>query len=150
MIKELSFLTALIFCGATCAFAQKPEKPAKVDGPSLTPTAVPASADSVTCTIIMRHQQDKNLTEIRRKLEANGFWDLFPPADCRVLSWQIVMGVGHVILVKLPVNSVRRLNLAIENGAWGAYDTEVYLTYDYLPVWRDYIEQRREAKEDKD
>lgn len=149
MFKKNALLVVFFACTATSVFAQKPEKPTSVDGPSLTPPAT-ASSDSVSVTIIMRHQQDKNLTEIRRKLEANGFWDLFPPADCRVVSWQIVMGVGHIILIKLPVNSVRRLNLAIENGAWGAYDTEIYLTYDYLPVWQDYVEKRREAKEDKD
>ena len=54
------------------------------------------------------------------------------------------MGLGHVIILEIPAGSERRLNLALENGAWGAFDTAVYLTYDYQSVREDYIE-RREA-----
>ena len=105
--------------------------------------------DSVLVTVILKHQQDKNLPEIRRILEAQGFWDIFPPQDARVVSWTIAMGVGHVILLQIPAGSERRLNLALENGAWGAFNTEVYLTYDYKSVWEDYIERREEAKADR-
>jgi hypothetical protein len=49
----------------------------------------------------------------------------------------------------VPTGSVRRLNLALENGAWGAFNTEVFLTYDYKNVWETYIHQREEAKEDR-
>ena len=41
------------------------------------------------------------------------------------------------------------LNLALENGAWGAFSTDIYLTYNYEDVWREYIERREEAKEDR-
>ncbi len=148
MLKKNLFLIGLFCFCLSPLFTQEPIKQTP-EGPSTTPTNLPAT-DSVTVTIIMKHQQDKNLTEIRRKLEANGFWDLFPPADARVISWQIVVSMGHLITLKIPAGSIRRLNLAIENGAWGAYDTEIYISYDYLPVWRDYIEKRMEAKEDKD
>ncbi|MCC6460067.1 MAG: hypothetical protein IT260_06335 [Saprospiraceae bacterium] len=105
--------------------------------------------DSVQVTVILKHQQDKNLQEIRRVLEAQGFWDLFPTEDARVVSWTIAMGLGHVIILQVPANSVRRLNLALENGAWGAYDTEIYLSYDYKTLWEDYIEKREEARDDR-
>lgn len=59
------------------------------------------------------------------------------------------MGLGHVVTMQLPAGAIRRLNLALENGAWGAFDTEVYMTYDYQPVWRDYIEKRADAKEEQ-
>ncbi|MCB9345873.1 MAG: hypothetical protein H6576_19455 [Lewinellaceae bacterium] len=100
-------------------------------------------------TIILKHQQDKNLPEIRRILEAQGFWDIFPPEDVRVVSWTLAMGLGHIITMKVPAGSVRRLNLALENGAWGAFSTDIYLTYNYEDVWREYIERREEAKEDR-
>lgn len=106
-------------------------------------------ADSVTVTVILKHQQDKNLPEIRRVLEAQGFWDIFPPQDCRVVSWTMAMSLGHIITLKVPAGAIRRLNLAIENGAWGAYSSEIYITYDYMPIWQDYIEKREEAKEDR-
>ena len=90
-----------------------------------------------------------SVREALRILEAQGFWDIFPPQDARVVSWTIAMGVGHVILLQIPAGSERRLNLALENGAWGAFNTEVYLTYDYKSVWEDYIERREEAKADR-
>ncbi|MEZ4920005.1 MAG: hypothetical protein R2792_12955 [Saprospiraceae bacterium] len=46
----------------------------------------------------------------------------------------------------LPV----RLNLALENGAWGAFDTDIYLTYDYKGVWENCLERRAEAAEDRE
>ena len=135
----------------TPAMAQDPATPvpAPVTGPSMVPST-PLSNDSVLVTIMLKHQQDKNLPEIRRVLEAQGFWDMFPPAESRVVSWTIAMGLGHVIILQVPLSSVRRLNLALENGAWGAFDTEIYLTYDYQPVWHDYIQRRQDAKAERD
>ncbi|MBK8557644.1 MAG: hypothetical protein IPL65_18695 [Lewinellaceae bacterium] len=49
-----------------------------------------------------------------------------------------------------PAKAVRRLNLSLENGAWGAFDTVIYLTYDYKPIWQEYLELREEAREDRD
>jgi hypothetical protein len=140
-------LLAVLFL-SVAATAQVPDNDPSAFGPSLTPP--PASeSDSVTVTVILKHQQDKNLSEIRRRLESQGFWDLFPPADCRVVAWNISLGFGHIIVLRVPANSVRRLNLALENGAWGAYTTEVLLSYDYLPVWKEYMDRRNEAKDEK-
>jgi hypothetical protein len=105
--------------------------------------------DSVMMTIILKHQQDKNLSEIRRILEQQGFWDIFPPQDARVVSWTIAMGLGHIIVLQVPTGAIRRVHLAIENGAWGAYNSEIYLSYDYKEIWQDYIEKREEAKADR-
>ena len=105
--------------------------------------------DSVTITVILKHQQNKNLPEIRRILEAQGFWDIFPTSDSRVVSWTLAMGLGHIITIKIPVGAIRRLNVAIENGAWGAFDSEIYITYDYMPIWKEYVDKRNDAKEDR-
>jgi len=136
---------------AQLALAQTPTTtpPATVTGPSTEPPP-PVSNDSVLVTIILKHQQNKNLPEIRRILESQGFWDMFPPAEARVVSWTIAMGLGHIIILQLPLGVVRRLNLALENGAWGAFDTEIYITYDYKPIWYDYIQRRQDAKDDRD
>ncbi len=154
MLKPLLFLIFNGLLVTQLAIAQDPATPLPVTplpttGPSMVPKT-PLPDDSVLVTIILKHQQNKNLPEIRRVLESQGFWDMFPPSEARVVSWTIAMGLGHVILLKAPLGSVRRLNLALENGAWGAFDTEIYLTYDYQPVWHDYIERRQEAKEDRD
>lgn len=143
----ICFFTAL----APVIYAQQPESKQAdstvVEGPAM--KAPKAVSDSVMVTVILKHQQNKNLPEIRRVLEAQGFWEIFPPQDARVISWTIAMGLGHVILLQIPAGAERRLNLALENGAWGAFDTEIYLTYDYKPIWDDYIERREEAKEDR-
>ena len=135
-------LLAVILLASASAKAQQPA------GPSLNPPAEQGEY-SVLVTIILKHQQDKNLPEIRRVLEAQGFWDVFPPQDTRVVSWTLAVGLGHIVTLQVPTGSVRRLNLALENGAWGAFNTEVYLTYDYQNVWETYIHQREEAKEDR-
>lgn len=140
----LSVFLLLFFC-----LTSKAQQPVVTpEGPSVNAPAV-VGVDSVMVTIILKHQQNKNLPEIRRVLEAQGFWDIFPPQDARVVSWTLAMGLGHIITLQVPAGAVRRLNLALENGAWGAYDTEIYLTYDYQGVWKDYILKREEAKEDR-
>lgn len=151
MLKKILPLIVVLFLGALqLAVAQQPAGvPAPTSpGPPVEPKIVPTK-DSVLVTLILKHQQNKNLQEIRRILEAQGFWDVFPPEDARIVSWTIAMGLGHVIVLQIPANAVRRLNLAIENGAWGAYDTEIYLSYDYRSIWEDYIEKREEAKDDR-
>ena len=145
MLKKILLLVSILFAFAELGFAQQPTAP---EGPSTTAPAV-VEADSVLVTVILKHQQDKNLPEIRRILEAQGFWDIFPPQDVRVVTWTLAMGLGHIITLHVPAGAVRRLNLALENGAWGAFDTEIYLTYDYQSVWQDYIERREEAKEER-
>ncbi|MBK8557645.1 MAG: hypothetical protein IPL65_18700 [Lewinellaceae bacterium] len=78
-----------LFLGFTGAvLAQQKDNPAGSPSPTYGPSMLPedhGDTDSVLVTIILKHQQDKTLAEIRRKLEAQGFWDLFPPADCRVV-----------------------------------------------------------------
>lgn len=126
--------------------AGKPVPPSP--GPPYEPAPIEVK-DSVMVTLILKHQQDKNLQEIRRVLEAQGFWDMFPPQDARIISWTIAMGLGHVVVLQLPAEAVRRLNLAIENGAWGAFETEIYLSYDYKVIWEDYIQRREESRADR-
>lgn len=145
MLKKNLLLVFILLGFTQLLFAQQPKAP---EGPSTAATVIPG-ADSVLVTVILKHQQDKNLPEIRRILEAQGFWDMFPPQDVRVVSWTLAMGLGHIITLHVPAGAIRRLNLALENGAWGAFDTEIYLTYDYQSVWMDYIERREEAKEDR-
>lgn len=151
MLKKILALSICLAGLAQISLAQQPEtKPdtSSVEGPATTPAA-DAVSDSILVTIILKHQQNKNLPEIRRVLEAQGFWEIFPPHDARVVSWTIAMNLGHVVVLQIPAGSERRLNLALENGAWGAFDTEIFLTYDYKPVWDDYIERREEAKSDR-
>jgi len=48
-----------------------------------------------------------------------------------------VMGIGHVITLRLPPDKLREVNVAFEKGAWGAFRTEFYPTYDYLQIFNE-------------
>ncbi len=100
--------------------------------------------DRVMLTIMLKHQQDKNLAEINEKLDATGFWAKFPPEGVDVVSWYVMMGIGQVVTLSVPAAKLREVNLAIERNAWGAFDTEFYPTYDFRPVFE---RSRKEALE---
>jgi hypothetical protein len=87
-------------------------------------------------TIFLKHRQSMNLGEINRKLDETGFWKKFPPQGAEVASWYVMMGIGQVVTLKLPAAKLREVNLAIEQNAWGAFETEFYATYDFEPVWQ--------------
>lgn len=104
-----------------------------------------APADSTMITVFLRHQQDKSLKQLQEIQTKNGFADLFPPKQTRVVSWYVMMGVGQVVTLKVAPKDLRALNLAIENGAWGAFNTEFYPTYDFVPIWREAERRRQQA-----
>jgi hypothetical protein len=98
--------------------------------------------DRILLTVMLKHQQDKNLGEINARLDATGFWAKFPPEGVEVVSWYVMMGIGQVVTLSLPPGKLREVNLAIERNAWGAFDTEFYATYDFRPVFE---RSRKEA-----
>jgi hypothetical protein len=99
--------------------------------------------DSIMITIFLKHQEDKNLKEINAKLAENKFKEMFPIKEARVISWYVMMGIGQVVTLKIPASKLRDLNLTIENGAWGAFNTEFYPTYDYMPVWKEEMNKKK-------
>ncbi len=94
----------------------------------------PTDDGSILLTVFLKHQKDKNLDQIREKLVEKEFWKRFPPEGCEVVSWYVMMGIGQVATLKVPANKLRDVNMAIEESAWGAFDTEFYATYDFQPV----------------
>jgi len=107
-------------------------------GPQSQPNLPSASQQKgmMMLTIFLKHDQTKTLDEINQHLKQTGFTQNFPPADTEVVSWYVMMGIGQVVTLRFPAEKLREVNLAIEHGAWGAYRTEFYPTYDYLPVWK--------------
>lgn len=87
-------------------------------------------------TIFLKHQQDKNLDSLQAIQKKNKFAEMFPPKGARVVSWYVMMGIGQVVTVKIAAGQLRTLNLSIEKGAWGAFNTEFYATYDHMPIWK--------------
>jgi hypothetical protein len=93
------------------------------------------SDGKITLTVILRHDQSKTLAEIDDHLAKTGFRKRFPPDGVEILSYNIVMGIGHIITLRLPPEKLREVNLVFEQGVWGAFHTEFYPTYDYLKVF---------------
>ena len=90
--------------------------------------------DKILITIVLKHQQDKNLSELQAKMEESRFWQSFPPSDMEIDSWYVVMGLGQVITLKVHPKDVRRLNLAVEKSAWGIFNTEFYPSYEFKSI----------------
>ena len=63
-----------------------------------------------------------------------GFYKAFPPPGIEVVSWNVVMGIGQIIVLRLPASRLREVNRVLEDTAWGAYRTEFFPTYDYRAV----------------
>ena len=121
-----SFFSGAFFNGALYA------------APQGQPTAQssPQQKGTMMLTIFLKHDQSKTLDEINQHLKQTGFTESFPPEGTEVVSWYVMMGIGQVVTLRFPAEKLRDVNLAIEHGAWGAYRTEFYPTYDYMPVWK--------------
>jgi hypothetical protein len=113
--------------------------------PPATATAATAPANTILLTVFLRHDQSKTLDEINAHLEQTGFRKNFPPEGVEIISYNIVMGIGQVMTLRVPPDKLRAVNVAFEKGAWGAYRTEFYATYDYLPVFREQKEKDKAA-----
>jgi hypothetical protein len=96
--------------------------------PGVTPGA---PKGTMLLTVVFRHDQSKPLPDINAELKRNGFYDRFPPAGVKVVSWYVMMGLGQVVTLRFPAERLRDVNAAIEQTAWGGYRTEFYPTYDY-------------------
>ncbi|WP_158769705.1 hypothetical protein [Paraglaciecola sp. L1A13] len=104
--------------------------------------------DKILITIVLKHQQDKNLTELQAKMDENRFWQSFPPKGMEVDSWYVMMGLGQVITVKVHPKDLRTLNLAVEKSAWGIFETDIYPTYEFKAI-AESIKEKKAAEESK-
>ncbi|MEK6348180.1 MAG: hypothetical protein V4764_11915 [Burkholderia sp.] len=105
--------------------------------PSGTPpvgSAVATPDNAVLLTIFLKHDQSRPLRELNAQLDKQGFYKAFPPPGVEVVSWTVTMGIGQVIVLRLPASRVREVNRVLEDTAWGAYRTEFYPTYDYKAI----------------
>jgi len=106
-----------------------------VRSPGLPQQPSVSAPGTMMVTIFLKHDQSKTLDEIQAHLRQTGFNKNFPPAGTEVVSWYVMMDIGQVVRLRFPAEKLREVNLAIERGAWSAYHTEFYPTYDYKPVW---------------
>jgi hypothetical protein len=96
--------------------------------------ATPTPDNAIMLTIFLKHDETRPLAELNAQLEKQGFYRAFPPPGVEVVSWNIVMGIGQVVTLRLPASRLREVNRIFETTAWGAYHTEFYATYDYKAI----------------
>jgi hypothetical protein len=81
-------------------------------------------------TVFLKHDQTMNVSEINELAARNHLDEIFPPEGVEIVDHYVFMGIGQVIVLRVPPNRLRMVNIALERGAWGAYQTEFYITYD--------------------
>ncbi len=131
----VSFVVAALMFAFPAAAQTPAPPPAAVPGPAATPS------DYILLTVIMRHDQTMNLDEINKIQAEQGFWAKFPPEGIQVESWYIAMGLGYIVTLRVPPARLREVNRAVEQGAWKAFRTEFYPTYDAKKIAETLREQ---------
>ena len=95
-------------------------------------TATPDNA--MLLTVFLKHDQARPLAELNEQLAKQGFYKAFPPPGIDVVSWNVVMGIGQIMVLRFPATRLREVNRVLEDTAWGPYRTEFFPTYDYKAV----------------
>jgi len=78
-----------------------------VSAPALAQAPATSPADYVLVTVVLKHDQSKNLDEIGKIQEE------------------------QVVTLRVPPARLREINRSIELAAWKAFRTEIYATYDF-------------------
>ncbi len=91
-------------------------------------------AETVMITVFLKHDQSKNLEQIQSHLSEQDWWHSFPPEGAEILSWNVVMGIGQVVTLRMAPEILPKVNVELERRAWGVFETEFYPTYDFVPV----------------
>lgn len=86
--------------------------------------------DTILLTVFLKHDQSMNNVERGELLRDSGFDEMFPPDGVEIVDHYVMMGIGQVIVMRFPPDHLRLVNRVIERGAWGAFQTEFYPTYD--------------------
>ena len=109
--------------------------PAAAQGASSPVGSAAATPDNaVLLTVFLKHDQSRPLAELNAQLAKQGFYKAFPPPGVEVVSWTVTMGIGQIVVLRLPASRLREVNRVLEDTAWGAYRTAFYPTYDYKAI----------------
>ena len=101
---------------------------------------------TIMLTVFLKHDQSQNIDQIQHTLAARQWWDRFPPPGVEIVSWNVVMGIGQIVTLRLPPEKLQAVNIELERSAWGVFSTECYVTYDFVAV-RERIRARAHAGE---
>ena len=65
-------------------------------------------------TVILHHDQSKNLEQIMDYLRETGFYRDFPPEGSELVSWVVAMSHGFIIHLRVAPDGLRSLNRFME------------------------------------
>lgn len=101
--------------------------------------------DSILVTVVLRHIQENPVDSIQARVMQQGFYTKIQKAHAKILSWNVVMGIGQIMTLKFEPKYLREINLVFESGAWGGFKTEFYPTYDFMPVYPIMLEKENSS-----
>ncbi len=90
--------------------------------------------EQMMLTVFLRHDQSQHLEEFQPKLGQRDWWGRFPPEGVEIVSWNVVMGIGQIVTLRLPPSRLQAVNVELERSAWGVFRTETYPSYDFMGV----------------
>jgi len=56
-----------------------------------------AAPETMLLTIVLKHDQSKNLADIQAQMKQVDWWERFPIEGSRVVSWTVAMGLGQIV-----------------------------------------------------
>ena len=129
--KRMSSTAAALLFAA--AYSATGPQPAQAEPPPAASAAAP-QAGSFLLTVFLRHDETKTLDQITstsgrlagRQVSAR--W-------VEIVARYEMMGIGQVVILRVPAEKLRDTNRVIAQTAWGGYRTEFHPTYDSKPVW---------------
>ncbi len=66
------------------------------------------SGGTLMLTVVLRHDQSRNLEQLQGRLDDADWWHGFPPEGCEVVSWVVAMGLGQIVTLSTSNSSVAR------------------------------------------
>ena len=130
--RRLISFSAAYLVAISCSAVDPPS--ARAQTPPTASAAAPQPG-SFLLTVFLRHDETKTVDQINEHLRQTGWYDKFPPEGVEIMAWYVMMGIGQVVILRVPAEKLRDTNRVIEQTAWGGYRTEFYPTYDFKPVW---------------
>jgi hypothetical protein len=104
---------AVLFAGL--CFVADP-LPAAAQAPPPASGAAP-QAGSFLLTVFLRHDQMNTVDQINEHLKQTGWYDKFPPEGVEIVAWYVMMGIGQVVILRVPAEKLRETNRVIEQTA---------------------------------
>ncbi len=99
--------------------------------------------DSVMVTVVLRHLQENPVDSIQTRVMKQKFYQKLSKSHSRIVSWNVVMGIGQIITLRFKPEYTREVNQVFESGAWGGFKTEFYPSYDFLPIYPVMLEKEK-------